>query len=138
MMPPRHLRGPARRGRPHAPRGQHFRGLGCLAAPSVRRGVWQRPQPTPGLTEENARRLRAGMTLEQVEALFGCAGVRCSFRFPRVKQSYCWRAVENGLFVTVELDDTNHLTRAYFYGDSIVHINVNESFLEWFRRMLRL
>src|SRR5262245_32863496 len=37
-------------------------------------GVLWSTAPTPGLTEENAHRLRAGMTLEQVEALFGLKG----------------------------------------------------------------
>ena len=35
----------------------------------------------PGLTEKNARRVRPGMTLTEVEALFGCPPTRKDFQY---------------------------------------------------------
>ena len=115
-------------------------------------GVLWLTAPTPGLTEENALRLRAGMTLQEVENIFAFSGSHLStFRFKAadverkpyfwvseseliiVSKSYCWRN-KNGLFVTVDFD--NGALRNAAIG--ISEINVNESFLEWVRRVLRL
>ena len=101
-------------------------------------GVVCLTRPTPGLTVENARLLRRGMTLEQVEELFGCAGY-CIFTEPNSGEAckvYVW-SNELGPNVWIQFDAARQVTwSSFLFGRD--PINVDESVLEWLRRMLRL
>src|SRR5262245_38174595 len=88
-------------------------------------GVVWLTRPTPGLTVENARLLRRGMTLEQVEQLFGSQVERfecCGWarKVPNRGETTCceWSSEnEPLLFVLVVFDNSDTLIGASVAGD---------------------
>src|SRR5262249_10934433 len=99
-------------------------------------GVLWLTAPTPGLTEENAVRLRAGMSVQQVQKIFGRRGVRWT---RSDSCAYMWHN-ETGLLVNAHFDKHGNLTTASMATHPSVWqgINVNESFFDMLRRWLRL
>src|SRR5262245_2315603 len=114
--------------------------LAVLAIGGTYAAVWL-TAPTPGLTEANALSLRAGMTVHEVETLFGFPGDLHYFPAKwRVRMSsekwYVWGDAD-GLRVSVMFDKNWQLTSASI-GDRYTwsEIKVNETFLDCLRRIL--
>jgi hypothetical protein len=80
--------------------------------------------PPPGITEVNARRLRWGMTLAQVEAIFGCpANGRIEFT-PILRGGAAWEGREEPdptLGWVREWDGRGGTATVFFYRDNRVH-----------------
>ncbi|MBI3406946.1 MAG: hypothetical protein HY040_01135 [Planctomycetes bacterium] len=94
------------------------------------------PAPQPGLTEENAFRLRAGMTEQQVRALLGLP------KLPHLRPTAGVRIYgEKGkTSVIAEYDANGILTYAEFHNHSKSYLKLlenNESFLDRIIRWLR-
>src|SRR5215475_11121277 len=74
-------------------------------------GVVWLTRPAPGVTEENARLLRKGMTLEQVEQLLGSPGDTAWLKDPPEFYWYFW--CNDTLRVYAVFDDTDRLHSTY-------------------------
>src|SRR5262249_61720109 len=92
--------------------------------------------PTPGLTEENVRRLRAGMTVQDVERLFGGPATYEPIAIAERPLVYAWTG-SGGFQVTVWFDKGGFLSNALMLQNepwSWTVINVNESLLDTLKR----
>src|SRR5690348_1925934 len=82
--------------------------------------------PRPGVTEVNVRRIRPGMTLAEVEALFGVAGNY--YESPRLKEAppglpkvdpRMWRVwMGEGGLASVTFDDNGKVAESRFFRHS--------------------
>jgi hypothetical protein len=82
--------------------------------------------PTPGVTEKNFRRLRVGMSVSEVEALFGGSGESPTFRSQMVPPLTCWKG--EGIEVIVAWDSQESLLYAGLFapsGDSLAMISAD-------------
>ena len=80
--------------------------------------------PPPGITEANARRLRQGMTLAEVEAVFGCPA-NGRTEFTRIKKGVPpregWKGPDPTLGWVREWDGRGGIATVFFSRDNRVH-----------------
>ncbi|MBI3406947.1 MAG: hypothetical protein HY040_01140 [Planctomycetes bacterium] len=97
--------------------------------------------PTPGITKDNVAALRAGMTVQEVEALLDRQGTPIIGGRLRLdgSKSYLWSQGPKEFCVVGVFDGNGLLTSALLAGpnDGLITINV-ESWREKLRRWLRL
>jgi len=60
----------------------------------------------PGVTEANLKQVRAGMTLQEVEALLGCPGVRAcrTANSTSTSEDYYWENEEGRAWISIGSD----------------------------------
>ncbi|MBI3407009.1 MAG: hypothetical protein HY040_01465 [Planctomycetes bacterium] len=103
-------------------------------------GVVWLTRPTPGLTEENARLLRRGMTLQEVNALFSSVGILTE----KAERFYVWHGTDTKRILLVQLnfDEYDRLIRAHLASfDRGFHsypISIDKSLLDTIRGWFRL
>jgi hypothetical protein len=104
--------------------------------------------PTPGVTWENFRRLRKGMSARHVEAVLGEQSL------PDVKQGIytlrLWRGEEVAMSLTFESGVLHHgsafpaqylgqtVIKGYVHGEQVPSSPAEETFLDRIRRLLHL
>jgi hypothetical protein len=101
-------------------------------------GVLRLTAPKPGLFEETGFRLRAGMSVREVEALFNSPGW-IGFEASGLA-SGIWRD-KGGPMVVAYFDKNGLLTDAYMGNpneESLRDLHLNETFFERLRRWIHL